>query len=648
MRERPWLSNFFMLMMMLLALLCCTTKENKQPPTINKFRDPQVREIYELKDRRDTKGLLQHLHQTQAELREEAALALGSVQNVQALPQLEALLSDPIHEVRKAAAFSLGQLYDSAAVNPLVYALEMEKNDTVRKEMLEALGKCITQQQIDLLNQQPADSIPEMEGLAWAFYRAGIRNVYDRVSVQIVASLLDTTYTHRIRLAAAHFFARTKGLDLTDHFHQLSHFAGRDPSPHVRMAATLALKNVNTLESREFIIKNLLKDPDYRVRVNALQALQQFAWEDLSPIFPLLGDSQVQVGKAAAQLVAKKVSPANFEQAKTALEGLRDASVKSILAGALLHHQPDDEVMVKELTVSLEKTADPYQQSLWLSALGKSFLAYDRLVEEAFSTKPKILRTTAMQALVELRQSPDFPASRNEDFADVLKRAVTSEDQALIGIPSTVMQNRELNFKNYFQDPGFLSEAKAKLSLPHDNETLQALQAAIFYFEEKDELPEVGNPFNHPVDWELIGRLDEEQEVSIQTTKGEIVLRLLVEEAPGTVANFVSLINRGYFNGKNFHRVVPNFVIQGGCPRGDGWGGEDYSIRSEFSYQKYGEGSVGMASAGKDTEGTQWFITHSPTPHLDGRYSIFAQVSEGMETVHRIGVGDKIVNVVLL
>ena len=362
----------------------------------------------------------------------------------------------------------------------------------------------------------------------------------------------------------------------------------------------------------------------------------------------MLGDSQVQVGKAAAQLVAKKVSPANFEQAKTALKGLRDASVKSILAGALLHHQPDDEVMVKELTVSLEKTADPYQQSLWLSALGKSFLAYDRLVEEAFSTKPKILRTTAMQALVELRQSPDFPASRNKDFADVLKRAVTSEDQALIGIASTVMQNRELNFKNYFQDTGFLYEAKAKLSLPHDNETLQALQAAIFYFEEKDELPEVGNPFNHPVDWELIGRLDEEQEVSIQTTKGEIVLRLLVEEAPGTVANFVSLVNRGYFNGKNFHRVVPNFVIQGGCPRGDGWGGEDYSIRSEFSYQKYGEGSVGMASAGKDTEGTQWFITHSPTPHLDGRYSIFAQVSEGMETAHRIGVGDKIVNVVLL
>jgi cyclophilin family peptidyl-prolyl cis-trans isomerase len=94
--------------------------------------------------------------------------------------------------------------------------------------------------------------------------------------------------------------------------------------------------------------------------------------------------------------------------------------------------------------------------------------------------------------------------------------------------------------------------------------------------------------------------------------------------------------------------VVPNFVIQGGCNRGDGFGSEDYSIRSEFNLRRYTEGSVGMASAGKDTEGTQWFITHSPTPHLDGRYTIFATVSKGMEVVHAMEVGDKIIDVSLI
>ncbi|KUG09880.1 peptidylprolyl isomerase [Solirubrum puertoriconensis] len=137
------------------------------------------------------------------------------------------------------------------------------------------------------------------------------------------------------------------------------------------------------------------------------------------------------------------------------------------------------------------------------------------------------------------------------------------------------------------------------------------------------------------------------QRVVVHTSKGDVVLRLLVEEAPGSVASFVQLVQQGFYNGKNFHRVVPNFVAQGGCPRGDGWGGTDYTLRSEFAERQYAEGAVGLASAGKDTESCQWFITHSPTPHLDGRYTIFAVVERGMEVVHRIDIGDQIRSVEL-
>jgi len=95
-----------------------------------------------------------------------------------------------------------------------------------------------------------------------------------------------------------------------------------------------------------------------------------------------------------------------------------------------------------------------------------------------------------------------------------------------------------------------------------------------------------------------------------------------------------------------FHRVVSNFVIQGGDPHGDGWGTPGFAIRSEFSTLKYDEnGIVGMASAGKDTEGSQFFITHSPTPHLDGRYTIFGKVVNGIDVVNSILVGDEVVEV---
>ncbi|HES60200.1 MAG TPA: peptidylprolyl isomerase, partial [Caldithrix sp.] len=104
------------------------------------------------------------------------------------------------------------------------------------------------------------------------------------------------------------------------------------------------------------------------------------------------------------------------------------------------------------------------------------------------------------------------------------------------------------------------------------------------------------------------------------------------------------LIDQGFYKNKKIHRVVPNFVIQDGCPRGDGWGSPDFSIRSEFSMINYEEGSIGMASAGKDTESSQWFITHSPTPHLDGRYTNFGKVISGIGIVHQIEVGDEILD----
>ena len=121
-----------------------------------------------------------------------------------------------------------------------------------------------------------------------------------------------------------------------------------------------------------------------------------------------------------------------------------------------------------------------------------------------------------------------------------------------------------------------------------------------------------------------------------------------MEDAPGSVASFVELVRSGFYNGKSFHRVVPNFVVQGGDPRGDGWGSVDYNLRSEFADLRYGAGAVGLASAGKDTESCQWFITHAPAPHLDGRYTIFAQVVGGLEVVEKLEIGDKIEQIELV
>jgi cyclophilin family peptidyl-prolyl cis-trans isomerase/HEAT repeat protein len=130
------------------------------------------------------------------------------------------------------------------------------------------------------------------------------------------------------------------------------------------------------------------------------------------------------------------------------------------------------------------------------------------------------------------------------------------------------------------------------------------------------------------------------------TGKGAFTIDLLPEDAPLTVDNFIKLVRSGYFNGLAVHRVVPNFVMQDGDPRGDGNGGPGWEIRCEINLLSYERGAVGMALSGKDTGGSQWFVTHSPQPHLDGGYTIFGRVNEkDMKIVDSIVRGDKIVSV---
>jgi cyclophilin family peptidyl-prolyl cis-trans isomerase len=193
-----------------------------------------------------------------------------------------------------------------------------------------------------------------------------------------------------------------------------------------------------------------------------------------------------------------------------------------------------------------------------------------------------------------------------------------------------------------------LENALVKLKRPQDIEAYLEVKKTLEFLKGAP-IPGADRPrSSHPIDWKLLAGLKENSKAVIKTKAGDITLQLLPGAAPGTVANFIELINNDFFNGKTFHRVVPNFVIQGGCPRGDGYGNLNYTIRSELPNLHYDqEGYVGMASAGNHTESSQFFITHSPTPHLDGNYTIFARVVEGMDVVHKIEIGDVMDEVVI-
>lgn len=138
----------------------------------------------------------------------------------------------------------------------------------------------------------------------------------------------------------------------------------------------------------------------------------------------------------------------------------------------------------------------------------------------------------------------------------------------------------------------------------------------------------------------------------IKTEKGDMKFELFGDEAPQAVSNFATLAKDGFYKGLNFHRVIPNFVIQGGCPIGNGTGGPGYRIKCECVGQKHKHlrGSLSMAHAGRDTGGSQFFVCHSPQPHLDGIHTIFGQIVDetSLEVLDSIRQGDKIIDIEIL
>jgi len=129
---------------------------------------------------------------------------------------------------------------------------------------------------------------------------------------------------------------------------------------------------------------------------------------------------------------------------------------------------------------------------------------------------------------------------------------------------------------------------------------------------------------------------------TIVTKKGNIRIRLYADKTPRTVANFEKLVGQGFYNGLKFHRVIADFMIQGGCPKGDGRGGPGYTFADEFhkDLKHDGPGVLSMANSGPNTNGSQFFITHVATPWLDGKHSVFGRVIEGQDVVSAIRAGD--------
>ncbi len=644
---------------LMLILVFGLTQCNKST-SYNKFLDPELVKIAEFCDQRSTDSILTYLNHKQPILRIEAAYALASMRDPKAIDALHKTLLDPVAEVRAASAYALGQTLHPSSIQPLSVQLTNEGNSAAVIAMAEALGKIagglhasstapefVEDAANALFNYERTDSIGVHAIAKAAFWMHTSGWADTRLINKLAFVFPNQPVINRRMIAFA--MSRYRGEWFNDTI-QTARFieAIEIEKDTTTLTASMAVAGRSTTsEAANFIIKCLqASKPSREWAIATCRAAGKLTRAPASAIIPLLEDSRNAVAEEACfALQNKQLTSEEILEIKTRTAS---SSIPVRAACARVLHQKGDSLNIETWLQIIDGNLSPYDRLACIRLLGITGRGASISLERALNNSDILQANAYTEAFIESYGQPDFPSEIK--FAQAMLSFLNRGDIGITALcaaelrkssPASLPENeiKELNQA--------LLAALDKLQLPREVETANEIIKTLnsWSFTPREEIKVA---FNHPIDWNLVRSIPRRQRAAIHTNKGIVEIELHVEDAPGSVASFVQLCRDGFYNGKSFHRVVPNFVIQGGCPRGDGMGGTDYTLRSEFRLHDYSTGSVGLASSGPDTESCQWFITHMPTPHLEGRYTIFAHVTQGMNVVDRIEIGDTIERIELV
>jgi HEAT repeat protein/cyclophilin family peptidyl-prolyl cis-trans isomerase len=602
----------------------------------------------------------------EARVRRRAALAIGRVGLREGVTALTARLSDEEAEVRQMAAFALGLIGDRSGSAPLVAALT-DASPLVKGSAAEALGligdpaaaDAIARMasaivQAGALAEPPSEEMdPVRDSPAGAFKAAVFALARLKAYNQLAALVLDGAQPRVYWWPAAYALQRVEDPRAAA---ALLTFT-KAPHPYTR---AFAAKGLGALKDRAAVpaLVALVSGPDRNVAIEALRSLGRLRDPAAAPALV----SIIRAQKPDPQLRLEAVSAIGGTGGEGAYEALLDILADpspSIRAAALRAlAQLDAEGFV---TVLSGLDPDPHWavRGALATALGtmapeaglprlRAMLddADERVIPFVLASLAKLhpedagslllarlkdnapaVRAAAARALAELKP-PGAPAALADayrlgegDLTYVARAAALEALVAYGAAQATPILTEALEDKEWavrVRSAALLAQLN-----PASDASTRIRPAPTRQAEDRYAEPQLVAP---PVSLQAY----------IETDRGLIQLELAVLDAPLTVANFVSLTRQGFFNGLTFHRVVPNFVVQTGDPRGEGEGGPGFTIRDELNQRPFLRGTVGMALDWPDTGGSQFFITHSPQPHLDARYTVFGRVIKGMEVVDEI------------
>jgi HEAT repeat protein len=588
-------------------------------------------------------------------IRLRAVEVIGRIQDPQDATRLIPMLNDPDPRVVREAVFALGQIGSDEAIPALVKAGDTGTPD-IQPLFAEAFGKIGGEEAVSELMEM----LHAFQGRVRAGAAVSMSNIDDPSATNaLLVSIHDSDAEVAWRAIYALEKAETKRVR-----ESIIPFLGSD-DPRVRAYAARTLGKQKARDAVEPLAMAVL-DPDPCVSINSINALASI----------LEGDKNKNVVDHLGTMIQKTQSHHIKKAAVIAIGDIGHKNGKDYLAQTILDAYPG---IRAESYRSLAKVLGKNSLVFVSSGLNDSELLVRAVAVEAIGLAGEKKRIPDLLAIIEEGEDPRIRAAAvkalsnfdSDEAKTALVASLSDEDWVVateaatalgkIGdkksIPALIdrfsMRNDHVDTDIRLEIMRILAAMKAKEAQPIAVEALddsdpRLRRAAVDFFENTEiEMPDLeSDRYFYERDFDPSRRAELSlplgtQRAIIQTKRGDIEIELFGDDATQTVSNFIRLATAGFYDGLTFHRVVPNFVVQGGCPRGDGWGDPGYFIRSEFNQYTYERGMVGIAHSGRDTGGSQFFITHSSQPHLNGRYTIFGKVTKGMDVVDRIAQGDR-------
>lgn len=660
---------------LLMGLLCWLSMSGCLPPDQRPtqsirhgIRDVVVREVMQWQDRLLLDSLHAAVDREDPTWRFYAARALASVGDSSSVPALQKLLQDPHEDVRIMAVVALGQLRWPGAATPLVAAFDpwdtLGTNTTMNAAILEAIGKTgdgdLLHHMASVKTYGPED-IGYIRGQVRGLFYYLVRDMTDPLGTRrMIEMLANESLDPDIRKYAGYYIQRHKAAQVDTLLTDMMSSLRSENDPTIRMLLATALGKSEDEMAMRTLLGLFPLETDARVRISMVRALGNFPLEKTKEgLLAALRDSAILVGITAAEVLSQVVNPQDSPEWLQVARTTKNPWVKAHLYVTVSQlcpvYLPVTRTALQNDLRQLLPTDDPYLKGVYLRAMGKFVWNVPMLRTEWNNARHPYVKTAAIEALRDISDREDFNMafgqaawSIRRNLGEFFVQALQSRDEGSICVAAEALRHPAGIYRNFMQLDSVFQKVLAQLRLPGQLESYtQVGQTQAFW--KRTQWQPLRPSFNHPIEWEKSLQIKENTRAILKTSRGTIILILHAESAPGAVSNFLQLAESGFFNGKVFHRVVPNFVIQGGCPRGDGYGSLDYTLRSELAEARFDrEGLVGMASLGPHTEGTQFFITHLPAPHLDGRYTVFGEVDSGMDVVLSILPGDTIEHVEII